>query len=209
MALRDALNRGDPATAQKVYDRLLRRSEQNAETGLGDHYTVTYLKRFVGRSVEAATAATAEPHRVVKVLDDRWQLAYDPLDEGLKRGFHEPGFDDAKWTSVATYSDTLDAQGLPDRQTILWYRTAFELPDPCRAPALFFVEVDGDAAVYLNGQHVGSSEKKRQPFEVDLSVAATEGQNVLAVRVDHTQITELFLGGIIRPVLLIEKNAQR
>jgi hypothetical protein len=34
--------------------------------------------------------------------------------------------------------------------------------------------------------------------------AAREGENVIAVRVDHSNITELFLGGIIRPVLLVE-----
>lgn len=39
-----------------------------------------------------------------------------------------------------------------------------------------------------------------------LPVAKT-GQNVIAVRVDHSSITELFLGGIIRPVLLIKKPA--
>jgi len=37
------------------------------------------------------------------------------------------------------------------------------------------------------------------------TTAARPGENVVAVRVDHSQITELFLGGIVRPVLLIGK----
>ena len=36
-------------------------------------------------------------------------------------------------------------------------------------------------------------------FEVDLTAAVKPGRNVVAVRVDHTEITELNLGGIIRP----------
>ena len=31
----------------------------------------------------------------------------------------------------------------------------------------------------------------------------TLGKNVVAVRVDHSKITDLFLGGILRPVLLV------
>jgi hypothetical protein len=40
---------------------------------------------------------------------------------------------------------------------------------------------------------------------VDITEAVRPGDNVLAVRVDHSRITELFLGGILRPVLLVEK----
>ena len=47
--------------------------------------------------------------------------------------------------------------------------------------------------------------KRRVPFEVDITGAVKPGENVIAVRVDHTKITELFLGGIIRPVVLIER----
>jgi hypothetical protein len=41
---------------------------------------------------------------------------------------------------------------------------------------------------------------------VDVSQAVQAGRNVAAVRVDHRRISELFLGGIIRPVVLIEKR---
>lgn len=40
---------------------------------------------------------------------------------------------------------------------------------------------------------------------VDISGAVWPGRNVVAVRVDHTRLTELFLGGIVRPVYLIER----
>jgi hypothetical protein len=64
------------------------------------------------------------------------------------------------------------------------------------------MEVDGDATIYVNGREVGMSDRKRKPFTVDAAGALKAGENVIAVRADHSSITELFLGGIVRPVLL-------
>lgn len=47
--------------------------------------------------------------------------------------------------------------------------------------------------------------KARTPFEVEITSAVHAGENVVALRVDHTKITDLSLGGILRPVLLIQK----
>jgi hypothetical protein len=87
----------------------------------------------------------------------------------------------------------------------MWYRVAIDVPDAGRKPALFFAEVDGDARVWVNGREVGASEKKRTPFSVDVSGAVKAGRNTVAVRVDHTNITDLYLGGILRPVLLVDR----
>ncbi len=42
-------------------------------------------------------------------------------------------------------------------------------------------------------------------IEVDVTDAVEPGKNTVAIRVDHRRITELFLGGIVRPILLIDK----
>jgi hypothetical protein len=47
---------------------------------------------------------------------------------------------------------------------------------------------------------------RRAPFELDLAPVLKTGENVLAVRVDNRKISELFLGGILRPVVLVEKG---
>jgi len=206
--LREAMNAGDFAKAAGIYRRLLARCEAEDKKGLGTRYTVTYLKRFLGRPIAAGLAATSAPNRLLQRLPDEWRLAYDPADSGLAGGFAKADFDDSKWRRVRTFSDTLHAQGLPDRKTILWYRRTLQIPKPAGKLALFFTEVDGDATVYVNGSEVGRSERKRSPFYVDITAAARPGRNVVAVRVDHSRITELFLGGIIRPVLLIEKPAR-
>jgi hypothetical protein len=206
IALRDAMNAGDFAQARRTYEALLARSESNLPQGQGNHYTVAYLKRFVGAHVEAGAQATQAPARVLQALPDEWRLAYDLSDTGLASGFQRRDFDDRSWTPVATFSDPLDAQSLPDRQTIMWYRVTIDVPEPGRKPALFFTEVDGDARVWINGQEVGASEKKRTPFALDAGGALKSGQNVIAVRVDHSSITDLYLGGILRPVLLVDRG---
>jgi hypothetical protein len=209
IAVRKAVNRGDFTSARRICDDLLARSETHRETKLGNHYTVNYLKRFLGTHVAAAAEATSAPRRLVTILPDKWRLTCDDEETGAERGFHRPGFEDSDWPEVATFSNPLNAQGRPDRQTILWYRCRIEVPKRLENPALFFVEVDGDATVFVNGRQVGASEKKRRPFSVELGDTLPTGTITIAVRVDHRSITDLFLGGIIRPVLLTaEKEPQ-
>ena len=158
-------------------------------------------------------AATAAPNRVVSVLPDRWKFAPDPADDGETKGFARPDHDDAKWRSVATYSNTLSGQGV-EENTVLWYRTTVRVPEGKGSFALVFPEVDGPATVYVNGKAVepqpvlpagkGPGLPRRAPFRVPLDGAARPGENVVAVRVDNRKISELFLGGVLRPVVLVE-----
>jgi len=178
--------------------------EAQIQAGYGWKKQVDYTRRFLGRMVEAGAAATAPPNRALQVLPDNWQFTWDEAGEGEAKGFHTPGFDDSKWKTVATYSKTLDAQGLPDKMTILWYRTRLNVPAKSGKLSLFFAEVDGDSTVFVNGEPVGG-DRRRRPYEVDVTDAARPGENLVAVRVDHSTITDLFLGGIIRPVLLVQR----
>lgn len=43
------------------------------------------------------------------------------------------------------------------------------------------------------------------PFEVDISSVIHPWSNSVAVRVDHRRLSELNLGGILRPVYLVQK----
>ena len=206
--IRNAMSRGDFAAARKVYDDLYARNEVELNKGYGNHYTLNYLKRFVGTHVLAGAEATAAPNKVLQVLPDRMKLAYDPDDNGAEQGYHKSDFDDSKWKEVATYGTTLNAQGLPDTKSVMWYRTSMNVPRGDGKLVLFFTEVDGQAVtVYINSREVAALEReaRRKPFEVDVTNAIKPGNNTVAIRVDHSRITELFLGGIIRPILLIRK----
>lgn len=206
--IRDAMNKGDFAAAKKIYDALYARNEIEESKGYGNHYTLNYLKRFVGEHILAGAKATAPPNKVLQVMPDRMKLTYDPSDKGTERGYHRPDFDDSKWTEVATYSNTLNAQGMPDIKSIMWYRTSIDVQRRHGRLSLFFTEVDGqEVTVYIGGSEVASlgREARRRSFEVEITDAVKPGENTVAIKVDHRKITELFLGGIIRPVLLIEK----
>ncbi len=207
--IREAMNRGDFAAAKKVYDDMYARNEAEYDEGYGNHYTLNYLRRFVGTHVQAGAEATKSPNKVLQVLPDRMKLAYDPADNGAERGWHKSDFDDSQWRRVATYSNTLNAQGLPDTKSVMWYRTTMNVPQRREGRlVLFFTEIDGQAAtVYVNGVEAADlgKEARRKPFEVDVTNAVKPGENAVAIRIDHSRITELFLGGIIRPILLIRK----
>jgi hypothetical protein len=208
--IRDAMNRGDFAAAKKIYDELYARNEIEESKGYGQHYTLNYLQRFIGEHIVAGAAATTPPNKVLQVLPDRMKLMYDQDDQGLAKGYHRPDFDDSSWKDVATYSNTLNAQGLPDTKSFLWYRTSINIPRKPGRLSMFFTEVDGRAAtLYINGQETAALGKEacRKPFDVDVTDAVKPGNNVLAIKVDHRQITELSLGGIVRPILLIAKPA--
>jgi len=213
----EAMAKGDFAKARAIFDATIARLTGLAEKGYANReYATSYLERFLGKVLAAGVAATAPPNKVLAVMPDEWRFVHDPQGQGADQRYNEADFDDSRWARAATYSKTLDAQGL-DRKTILWYRTSFDVPQGAGKLSLFFAEVDGWSEVYVNGKRIAAASQPAQPlregqarprasFEVDISEAVRPGRNVVALRVDHSKITELFLGGILRPVLLIEKG---
>lgn len=209
-----AMARGDYPQAKRVYDGMVKRIEDLQAKGYANReYGTAYLKRFLAKSIEGPLALTAAPNRVVAVLPDRWKFSYDRSADGESLAFAAADFDDSKWTPVATYSNTLSGQKL-DENAVLWYRTSFVVPEKHQKLSLVFPEVDGTVAVYINGKGVeltplspgkAPGVPRRTPFEVDVTTAVKPGSNLVAVRVDNRRISELFLGGILRPVLVIEK----
>ena len=225
----DAMNRGDFAAAKREYDATIERLQPVIANGYANReYGTSYLKRFLSQPVLQGAAITAAPNRLLQVVPDRWRFSFDEADTGNEQGFHRADFKDDAWPLVATFHTTLDAQGY-DRNAVFWYRTKITVPEKQKNLALFFGEVDGKTEVYVNGEKMAVPEKyqgakkpgttstpgsksaregmakPRAPFEVDVSAAMHTGENVIALRVDHTQITDLSLGGILRPVLLIAK----
>ncbi len=224
-AISEAMNRGDFVEAQREYDATIDRLKPVIENGYANReYCTAYLKRFLSESIAQGVTATSSPNRLIQVIPDRWRFSFDEGDNGNDQGFHKTDFDDKVWPLVATFNTTLDVQGY-DKNTVFWYRSRFELPEKKGKFALFFGEVDGKSEVYVNGQKLAVPEKHqspkkagatskpmreglakpRQPFEVDVTDAIHPGENTVALRVDHSTITELSLGGILRPVLLIAK----
>ena len=107
---------------------------------------------------------------------------------------------------MRTYSATLDEQGVPEQLTGMWYQTTFKAPAdlPTGPLHLWFAEVDGrPTKVWLNGNPVGEFTGARQPGEVEVTGKVLGGKdNIVVIRTNHDKISELKLGGILRPVML-------
>jgi len=203
----NAENAGDWTQAKTVYDQLIEQCDSLIRQRYANPYTKSYLERFVGPAVKDGYTLTRAPNKMILQLPDIWRFCYDVADEGTSKGFQRNDYDDGAWQKVKTYSATLLQQSIPEQQTIMWYRTRFDLRATPERLVLWFAEVDGDVRVFVNGVEVGKSAQRRKPFIVDIAQAACAGENVVAVRVDHRQTTELYLGGILRPVALMQAAA--
>jgi len=88
----------------------------------------------------------------------------------------------------------------------MWYRTRFTAPAelPQGPLRLWFGEVDGSPTrVYLNGGLVGEFTGARKPNEVEVTGKVRPGrENVVAIKSGHHGISELMLGGILKPVMV-------
>jgi hypothetical protein len=226
----DEMSRGEFQQALATYQQLTGRLEDLAAKRYANpEYATAYLRRMLQKTVERGAAATAAPNKVLQVLPDQWLMTYDDDDQGEARGLHRIDADTSGWKRVATWSRTLSSQGLREL-SVLWYRTSFRVPERHGRLAIFFGEVDGTADVYVNGTRIpvtdgatppaakaGSGRldlregqaRRRTPFEVDVTAAVHPGENVVVVRADNRKISELFLGGIVRPAVVVEQAAGR
>lgn len=220
----DAMARGDFVKAKEVYTAMTKRIDGLiAKKQANPEYGTSYLRRFLLKTIDGGIAATAAPNKLLTVLPDKWKFAADDMDMGIEKNFAATDHDDSKWKQVATHSATLSGQGIGEN-TVLWYRTKFTAPGKNPPLSLVFGEVDGDVSVFVNGKKLelkpvlapakkanpnAAAVPRRSVFEADVSGAAVEGENVVAVRCDNRKISELFLGGILRPVLLVEKKNEK
>jgi hypothetical protein len=208
----DAINRGDVALAAETIDLWLEHVAESVRRGhTNKHYGARYIERFLERNTTVALEAVAPGGRTAKrslhVLPDVWKFAKDR--ELVKAGVTEPPtaaeFDDGDWREVKTWSATLDQQRIEDHFGHLWYRARLEVPRDLRPLELVFVKADRRVTLYIDGRRV--NEKPVEAFGgavIDVRDFLAPGRtSQLAVDVDHTQLTELALGGLVHPVYLI------
>jgi len=200
----DETNRFDFPAAKKTLDELRALQDTLFQKRWCSDYQKSYLWRFASAHIELMALRIEKGAKIAAKLPDVWRMRYDYANMGLDARFMAPDLDESRFREVKTYSATLDSQGVDEWNGIIWYRTRFTLKDkPKGRMYIFFCENADKSTIYLNGKEVGTG-PARAPFEVEITGAAKEGENVLAVRLDHTKITELSLYGILRPVLVYE-----
>lgn len=144
-------------------------------------------------------------------LDDGWRFHL-----GDAADAYYMGYDDRGWRQVAVPHDwavehPFDpcwASGtgyLPGG--IGWYRGRFDLPeeDAARRVRITFEGVYKRARVWINSNYLGQHAYGYTGFSFDVSEYVRPGENVVAVRVDHSEVADSrwYTGsGIDRPVFL-------
>jgi hypothetical protein len=208
----EAVNRGDYAAMQANYDAWYAFVCQSVEKRHANLYAEKYLRRYVKSHLDPLGAmlapSNAPPRRITAVLPDVWRTATGAEVKGA--GATGEPFDaayvDTAWREIRTFSDTRNAQGLPDYFGPMWYRVAFKAPASEGKRWLYFYKADRLVTVYINGRQVNAEPQEAfRGVAVDVSAHLRAGtENCVVVRVDHVPLPELFLGGLAGPVYLVE-----
>jgi beta-galactosidase len=138
---------------------------------------------------------TMENPRERSSLDFDWRFT-----RGDVKGAENPEFDDSRWRLLDVPHDwSIEGTYNKDNPAgiagaflptgIGWYRKTIHL-DELNQDDKFFVEFDGvymNSDVWINGHHLGNRPYGYISFGYDLTPYLKEGDNVLAVRVDHSK----------------------
>ena len=137
------------------------------------------------------------------LLNGKWKFKIDPEGMGdlypdstvrFFQGdckFFDPNYDDRDWKKISVPA-CWQSEGY-NYNGIAWYRTRFDyMPDGERNVArLSFEGVDYFADVWLNGYYLGSHEGFFNHFSFDASKWIKKGENLLVVRVDSPNDTNV------------------
>ena len=124
-------------------------------------------------------------------------------------------YDDSKWRQLDLPHDwSIEGQLSPSLASctgylpggIGWYRKHFQLTDEAARHYIYFEGVYNRSEVYLNGHLLGKRPNGYISFLYDMTPYLKEGDNVLAVRVDHSRYADSrwYTGsGIYRDVWMV------
>jgi hypothetical protein len=208
LAVRGAINFCDFRRARDQYEKWVAHMETAYEKQFNTMRTYKhgYVKWFLRPVIESGHERTTEPRQLVVQLPDQWDFRYDPDDVGEEQGFFKWHVPADGWRRVKTYSATLNEQKIPEQFAWMWYRVKFVTPSrlPSGPLHIWFGEVDGDPTqVYLNGKFLGKFTGARKPAEFEITGKLSPGEeNALVIKTGHFRISELMLGGILRPVMI-------
>jgi Beta-galactosidase/beta-glucuronidase len=162
---------------------------------------------------------------VTEDFDFDWRFALGDCEAGARPAYASADFDDLLWRALDLPHDwSVEGPFSPESPAggacawapcgIGWYRKSFDY-EPSPAAGLARLEFDGAyrrARVYLNGELLASHDHGFSSFSVDLGDRLISGRNVVAVRVDNSDVPNCrwYTGsGIYRRVRLVRYGSLR
>lgn len=145
-----------------------------------------------------------------QLVNDNWLFS---LSDDSK--YSEAGYDDAHWRALSLPHDwSIEGTPSPDLASctgylpggIAWYRKHLKIDDKQSRHFIYFEGVYNRSEVYLNGHLLGKRPNGYVSFMYDLTPYLRSGDNVIAVRVDHSKYADSrwYTGsGIYRNVWLV------
>lgn len=131
---------------------------------------------------------------------------------------HNPSFDDSRWRELHLPHDwSVEAQLSPSLASctgylpggIGWYRKHFTVTDDSPRHYIYFEGAYNRSEIYLNGHLLGKRPNGYVSFMYDLTPYLKPGNNVLAVRIDHSRYADSrwYTGsGIYRDVWMVSAS---
>lgn len=172
------------------------------------------MKEFVSILMAIIFGLSAMAQQKV-LFNDQWRFHLGDISQASEKSFNDQSWQrvvlphdwtiagpfDSRWASATGY--------LPGG--VGWYRKTFTLSsqDVKSKHSIYFDGVYKNAEVWINGHYLGKRPNGFISFYYDLSPYLKSGENVLAVKVDHSQFADSrwYTGsGIYRNVYLIKQQ---
>jgi beta-galactosidase len=186
-------------------------------------------------SVDEALQGDRRSSAFTRSLNGTWRFHWSPTPEASPARFHEPAFDDSRWSTIPVPSNwEMEGFGYPvfrnvhqpfratpplppsDNNPVGSYRRTFTVPEAWsgRRVLLRFEAVKSAFTLWVNGRDVGYNEGGFEPAEFDVTSVLQPGENLLAVQVlrysdgTYLECQDMWrLAGIFRDVSLVSVPA--
>ena len=206
MAMRDATNRCDFQQAERLNEEVINGFGNAIEFDrlticefVRDYWYMTYYGKNV-KQVAAWTKDAAILHR----FPDQWPAVLDAKD----------GPEPSQYPlELKTYSACLAEQGYETFRGTIWYRQTFAAPALPAGKRLFLLIAgfDDNLTAWVDGQAIGKAASGSfGPALLEITKIDTgKHDHTLVLRITNKGISELGTGGLLRPVCLIARDADR
>jgi cyclomaltodextrinase len=135
-------------------------------------------------------------------LDGEWFFKADSQKIGVEQKWFAEKFNRSGWQKMKVPDFWENHEHFKNYDGWGWYARTFQYKKNTNQTSIYFVGVDDDAFVWINGIEVGSHTGYSDPFSLDVTNALRDGENYIIVQVlDYGGG-----GGIYKPVTIIDSK---